>query len=107
MAYKSVVVTVSMGLVLTSPALATSPMPPEDQRYMASIETAEDTCGAEMFLENLMKNPRYLSEVQQSSQNDRNVRIVAPNTPVTLDYSPNRLTVIVDREAKTIKMRCG
>ncbi|MCE2739536.1 MAG: hypothetical protein LW703_14525 [Rhodobacter sp.] len=70
-----------------------SPVPP----------AAEDTCGA-ADLASLVGQPvsRFNAEARAGP-----ARVIRPGQPVTMDYNPLRLNVLLDADDRMVAFRCG
>lgn len=64
---------------------------------------AEDTCGAAGFA-NLIGQPR---EAAEAAPLPANARIVGPDDAVTMDFSPERLNVLLDTNNLVDRLTCG
>ncbi|MCA3510020.1 MAG: hypothetical protein IOC80_00415 [Rhodobacter sp.] len=76
-----------------APARTASPVPP----------AAEDTCGA-AGLASLVGQPlsRFNAQARQGP-----ARVIRPGQPVTMDYNPLRLNVLLDADGRMVAFRCG
>jgi hypothetical protein len=72
---------------------AVNPVPP----------AAEDTCGAAKFA-SLIGQPvsRFSAEARQGP-----ARVIRPGQPVTMDYGPLRLNVLLDADDRIVGLSCG
>lgn len=71
---------------------ATPPLPPE-----------QDSCGAGQ-LQGLVGQPAAALQAMRFSQP---LRVIGPDTMVTLDYNADRLNIHVDEEEKISRVVCG
>ena len=64
---------------------------------------AEDTCGAAEFA-SLIGQPvsRFSAEARQGP-----ARVIRPGRPVTMDYNPLRLNVLLDADDRIVGLSCG
>ncbi|MCA3438540.1 MAG: hypothetical protein INF48_14630 [Rhodobacter sp.] len=64
---------------------------------------AEDTCGAADFA-SLVGQPvsRFSAEVRAGP-----ARVIRPGQPVTMDYNPLRLNVLLDADDRIVGLSCG
>lgn len=72
---------------------AANPVPP----------AAEDPCGA-ANLASLIGEPvsRFSTQARQGP-----ARVIRPGQPVTMDYNPLRLNVLLDAEDRIVGLSCG
>ncbi len=75
-----------------APAETADPVPP-----------AEDTCRAAGFA-SLVGQPvsRFDAQARQGP-----ARVIRPGQPVTMDYNPLRLNVLLDANDRIVAFRCG
>lgn len=62
----------------------------------------DDSCNAADYV-SLIGTPASQADFSQVD----NLRIVAPNTPVTRDYRPDRLNVLTDADGIIQELTCG
>lgn len=62
----------------------------------------EDTCGANGFQPAVGRDIRNVTVPA-----DRSVRVIGPDTAVTLDHRPDRLNFDVDKNGKVLGVHCG
>jgi len=67
----------------------------------AAEATAQDTCGAAAYRQTIGTNLAAVSFPAEA-----NIRIIQPNTPVTMDFSAERLNVIVDANGVITSLEC-
>lgn len=69
----------------------------------ADFADAEDACGAsalqDLVGENISALPSFPAE--------KRVRVIAPDSAVTMDHAPSRLNVTHDRENVILHVYCG
>lgn len=100
------------GFLGASAAQAMQPNPEMNQEpmgveYSVHIEQGEnDQCGLQDALEKMQEDSSYLAKLKEQSADNPNIRISGPAQPMTMDFRPERLTIVVDEEKKTISMRC-
>jgi hypothetical protein len=63
--------------------------------------TAQDTCGAAQYSAMIGQNIAAVTFPAESG-----IRIIQPNTPVTMDFSAERLNVIVDGNGIITSLEC-
>lgn len=63
--------------------------------------TAQDTCGASQYAAMVGTNI-----AATTFPADANIRIIQPNTPVTMDFSAERLNVITDANGVITSLEC-
>ncbi len=68
-----------------------------------SAATGGDGCGAAAYGD-LIGQPVSAFAARQGTGT---VRIIRPGQPVTKDYNPARLNVMLDAQDRIIRMRCG
>ncbi|MGQ0533803.1 MAG: I78 family peptidase inhibitor [Caulobacteraceae bacterium] len=80
---------------------ATTETPATTMPQTAAEATAQDTCGASQYRAMIGSN---LAAVTFPA--DSGIRIIQPDTPVTQDFSPQRLNVIVDANGVITSLEC-
>lgn len=85
----------------TSEAPPTTETPVSAGPQTAAEATAQDTCGASQYQTMIGVNI-----AAATFPADGNIRIIQPNTPVTEDFSPQRLNVITDANGVITSLEC-
>lgn len=67
----------------------------------AAEATAQDTCGAAQY-----RNLVGTNVAAVTLPAGPNIRVIRPDTPVTQDFSPQRLNVIVDNAGVITSLEC-
>lgn len=73
------------------------PLPPQPD------PPAADACGAGA-LQGLVGQPDTVLQTMRFSQQ---VRVIRPGMAVTMDFSPERLNIQIDREGRISRVSCG
>ena len=66
-------------------------------------EGAADTCGAAGFAHTIGTD----HGAHDFASPDRPLRIIPPNSAITMDYSENRLNVDLDDAGRVVRLWCG
>lgn len=75
----------------------------EEERTPPDEAAAQDACGAEP-LQDLVGQP-FAADLLPGG--DGTVRVIRPDTAVTMDHRPDRLNVLVDESGTITEIRCG
>lgn len=84
-------------------ALALAACQPSSAKNPAANRADRDACGASAYWDRVGKDHTQYD----FSAPDRPVRILGPNTPMTMDYRIDRLNVDTDRKGKITRIWCG
>ncbi|MEP9402896.1 I78 family peptidase inhibitor [Sphingomonas silueang] len=81
------------------------PVPPGDE---AAVQEPQTPCriAAAASLVGKPLTPALQQEAQ-AKVGARSVRVIRPNSPVTMDYRPDRLNIEVDAGNNVTRFRCG
>jgi hypothetical protein len=85
----------------TSEAPPTTEAPTTTAPQTAAEATAQDTCGASQYQAMIGTNI-----AAATFPADAGIRVIQPDTPVTQDFSPQRLNVIVDANGVITSLEC-
>jgi hypothetical protein len=88
------------GQTTKTPSTTETPAPPAAPQTAAEA-TAQDTCGASQYRALIGTNI-----AAATFPADSRIRIIQPGTPVTQDFSPQRLNVIADASGVITSLEC-
>ncbi|MFC5413269.1 I78 family peptidase inhibitor [Dongia soli] len=73
-----------------------------------SISAAEDTCGANKVMDRIGEklDVDLFREIEMAVPH-HHVRVIKPDTPVTMDYVPDRTNVKLDKQDVITEISCG
>jgi hypothetical protein len=86
---------------VTTETPATTETPVAAAPTTAAEATAQDTCGASQYRAMIGTNI-----AAATFPADSGIRVIQPNTPVTQDFSAQRLNVIVDANGVITSLEC-
>ncbi len=94
----------SLAACLAIPAaLVLAACQPTTANDPVAFSPARDACGASSYWDRVGKNHK----AYDFSAPDRPVRVLGPDTAMTMDYRTDRLNVDIDRGGKITRIWCG
>ena len=90
-------------LVLALPACTPTELPLVRNTAPAIPSVEDNTCGARQYTRVVGQNVTVLEKIAIL----RPVRVIRPDSAVTLDYNPTRLNVILDTDEHITRLKCG